>query len=433
MKADEQADGRADGRRGGRADGTASATLASGAAPASDPSSARPAVRPSALVNILLVDDQPANLVALEAMLQGLGQNLVQAGSGRAALKWLLTHEAAVVLLDVKMPDMDGFETATFIRERDKSRHTPIIFLTAADKSQTDAVRGYAVGAVDYLVKPVVPEFVRSKVAVFVELARKTELLRRQARLLQESEQAAHELADARAELVRDLEHKNRELESFSYAVSHDLRAPLRRIESFGRAIQESQGERLDDDGRRYLERVREASRQMSQLIDDVLHLSRVTRAEIREHEVDLSALVSLLLDRMREAEPARSVEVRVRPGITVTGDGQLLRVAIENLLENAWKFTGREPAARIEFGMTNVAGEPTYFVRDNGAGFDMAYAERLFGPFQRLHLASEFPGTGIGLATVQRIIHRHGGRVWAEGMLGQGATFHFTIGRVRA
>ena len=433
MKADGQADGRADGRTGGRADGTASATLASGAAPASDPSSARPPVRPSALVNILLVDDQPANLVALEAMLQGLGQNLVQAGSGRAALKWLLTHEAAVVLLDVKMPDMDGFETATLIRERDKSRHTPIIFLTAADKSQTDAVRGYAVGAVDYLVKPVVPEFVRSKVAVFVELARKTELLRRQARLLQESEQAAHELADARAELVRDLEHKNRELESFSYAVSHDLRAPLRRIESFGRAIQESQGERLDDDGRRYLERVREASRQMSQLIDDVLHLSRVTRAEIREHEVDLSALVSLLLDRMREAEPARSVEVRVRPGITVTGDGQLLRVAIENLLENAWKFTGREPAARIEFGMTNVAGEPTYFVRDNGAGFDMAYAERLFGPFQRLHLASEFPGTGIGLATVQRIIHRHGGRVWAEGMLGQGATFHFTIGRVRA
>ena len=433
MKADGQADkadGQADGRTAGRADG---ATLASGAAPASDPSSAHPPVCPSALVNIMLVDDQPANLVALEAMLQGLGQNLVQAGSGRAALKWLLTHEAAVVLLDVKMPDMDGFETATLIRERDKSRHTPIIFLTAADKSQTDAVRGYAVGAVDYLVKPVVPEFVRSKVAVFVELARKTELLRRQARLLQESEQAAHELADARAELVRDLEHKNRELESFSYAVSHDLRAPLRRIESFGRAIQESQGERLDDDGRRYLERVREASRQMSQLIDDVLHLSRVTRAEIREHEVDLSALVSLLLDRMREAEPARSVEVRVRPGITVTGDGQLLRVAIENLLENAWKFTGREPAARIEFGMTNVAGEPTYFVRDNGAGFDMAYAERLFGPFQRLHLASEFPGTGIGLATVQRIIHRHGGRVWAEGMLGQGATFHFTIGRVRA
>jgi len=394
--------------------------------------SVRPSVRPSDRVNILLVDDQPANLVALEAMLQGLGQNLIKAASGREALKWLLTHEFAVVLLDVKMPDMDGFETATLIRQRDKSRHTPIIFLTAADKSQTQAVRGYAVGAVDYLVKPVVPEFVRSKVAVFVELAKKTELLRRQAQLLQESEQEARDLAEARAELVRDLEHKNRELESFSYAVSHDLRAPLRRIESFSRAVQESQTERLDDAGRRYLDRVREASRQMSQLIDDVLYLARVTRAEMREQELDLSGLVTLLLDRMLEAEPGRQVEVKVRPGVTVAAVGRLLRIAVENQLENAWKFTSKTPAARIEFGMTNMAGEPTYFVRDNGAGFDMTYADRLFGPFQRLHPSSEFPGTGIGLATVQRIIHRHGGRVWAEGMPGQGATFHFTIGRIR-
>jgi signal transduction histidine kinase len=388
---------------------------------------------PADRVNILLVDDQPANLIALEAMLQGLGQNLVKASSGREALKWLLTHEFAVVLLDVKMPEMDGFETATLIRERDKSRHTPIIFLTAADKSQTQAVRGYAVGAVDYLVKPVVPEFVRSKVAVFVELAKKTALLRRQTELLQTSEQEARELAETRAELVRDLEHKNRELESFSYAVSHDLRAPLRRIESFSRAVQESQLDRLDDTGRRYLDRVREASQQMSQLIDDVLYLARVTRAEMREQEVDLSGLVTLLFERIREAEPDRQVEVKVRPGVTVVADGQLLRIAVENLLENAWKFTGKAAGARIEFGQTNVAGEPTYFIRDNGAGFDMAYADRLFGPFQRLHLASEFPGTGIGLATVQRIIHRHGGRVWAEAMLGQGATFHFTIGRLRA
>ncbi len=384
-------------------------------------------------VNILLVDDQPANLIALDAMLQGLGQHLIKAGSGREALKWLLTHDCAVVLLDVKMPEMDGFETATLIRERDKSRHTPIIFLTAADNSQTQAVRGYAVGAVDYLVKPVVPEFVRSKVAVFVELAKKTELLRQQAERLRASEREAVELADTRAALVRDLEHKNRELESFSYAVSHDLRAPLRRIDGFSRAVQDSQAARLDDDGRRYLDRVREASQQMLALIDDVLYLARVTRTEMREQEVDLSGLVTLLLDRMREAEPERRVEVKVRPGVSMEGDGQLLRIALENLLQNAWKFTAKTPAARIEFGQTSVGGEPTYFIRDNGAGFDMTYVERLFGPFQRLHLASEFPGTGIGLATVQRIIHRHGGRVWAEGMLGQGATFHFTIGRMRA
>src|SRR5689334_9672653 len=237
--------------------------------------------RPDDLVNILLVDDKPANLVALEAMLQGLRQNLIKANSGREVLKWLLTHDFAVVLLDVKMPEMDGFETATLIRERDKSRHTPIIFLTAADKSQTQAVRGYAVGAVDYLVKPIVPEFVRSKVAVFVELAKKNELLRRQADLLRASEQEARELAESQAELVRDLEHKNRELESFSYAVSHDLRAPLRRIESFSQAVQDSHADRLDEAGRHYLERVREASQQMSQLIDDVLYLARVTRTEM--------------------------------------------------------------------------------------------------------------------------------------------------------
>jgi two-component system sensor histidine kinase/response regulator len=384
-------------------------------------------------VNILLVDDQPANLLALEAMLQGLGQNLIKAASGREALKWLLTHDFAVILLDVKMPDMDGFETATLIRQRDKSRHTPILFLTANDATQTQAVRGYAVGAVDYLVKPVVPEFVRSKVAVFVELAKKTELLRRQTQLLLESEQGALELAETRAELVRDLEHKNRELESFSYAVSHDLRAPLRRIDSFSRAVLESQGERLDEAGRRYLERVREASQHMSQLIDDVLYLSRVTRAELRDQEVNLSALATLIVTRLQESEPGRGVETKIRPGVVVSGDGQLLRIVLENLLENAWKFTGKQPEPKIEFGVTQASGEPTYFVRDNGAGFDMTYVDRLFGPFQRLHPQGEFPGSGIGLATVQRIVHRHGGRVWAEGLVGQGATFQFTLGRVRS
>jgi two-component system sensor histidine kinase/response regulator len=435
----------ADGRTGGQADGPVTGIADTGEAvaregqPLTDPASARPPVRLSAdpseeagQVNILLVDDQPANLLALEAMLQGLGQNLIKAGSGREALKWLLTDDFAVILLDVKMPDMDGFETAALIRQRDKSRDIPIIFLTAADKTHTEAVRGYAVGAVDYLVKPVVPEFVRSKVSVFVELAKKTEQLRRQTEQLRASEQAARELAEARAGLVRDLEHKNRELESFSYAVSHDLRAPLRRIESFSRAVLETQAERLDGDGRRFLDRIQEASRQMSQLIDDVLHLSKVSRAELRQQEVDLSGLAQSILDRLREAEPGRIVDARVRPGVLVGGDGRLLRIALTNLLENAWKFTARQPAARIEFGMTTATGEPVYFVRDNGVGFDMAYVERLFGPFQRLHLASEFPGSGIGLATVQRIIHRLGGRVWAEGLVGQGATFYFTVGRPR-
>jgi two-component system, sensor histidine kinase and response regulator len=435
MTAERRNGGTADGKPVGLADVKDVLSDTGAQSPADQPSAVPPFRRSAAdgdRVNILLVDDQPANLLALEAMLQGLEQNLVKAESGREALKWLLTHDFAVILLDVKMPDMDGFETAALIRERDKSRDTPIIFLTAADKTHTEAVRGYAVGAVDYLVKPVVPEFVRSKVSVFVELAKKSELLRRQAEQLREGEQAARELAETRAELVRDLEHKNQELESFSYAVSHDLRAPLRRIEAFSRAVLESQGPRLDPDGRRFLDRIQEASRQMSQLIDDVLHLSKVSRAELRQQEVDLSALAAAILERLRESEASREVETRVRPGVTVTGDGRLLRIALTNLLENAWKFTAREPAGRIEFGMTTAAGEAAYFVRDNGAGFDMAYVDRLFGPFQRLHLSSEYPGSGIGLATVQRIIHRLGGRVWAEGLVGQGATFWFTLGRAR-
>ena len=376
-------------------------------------------------VNILLVDDQPENLVALEAMLEPLGQHLLRARSGRDALRTLLETQVAVVLLDVRMPEMDGFETAELIRRRERSRDTPIIFLTAADESL--AVRGYSVGAVDYIVKPAVPDFVRSKVAVFVELAKRSNLLARQAELLRARELEARELAEARAMLVADLERKNRELESFSYAVSHDLRAPLRRVDGFARALAERGS--TDSTSERFLGNIRESIRHMGQLIDDVLHLSRVTSAEMRSQEVDLSALADLALTRLREAEPSRQVTARVRPGVVVKGDGRLLRIALENLLQNAWKFTGQRDAALIEFGAGQRDGELAYFVKDNGVGFDMGFAGRLFGPFQRLHRAAEFPGSGIGLATAQRVIHRHGGRIWAEARQDEGATFLFTLG----
>src|SRR6266542_2406504 len=276
---------------------------------------------PQERVNILLVDDQTPNLIALEAMLERLGQNLVQARSGREALKWLLTHDAAVILLDVAMPGMDGFETAALIRERERSRHTPIIFLTAAAQYQTEALRGYELGAVDYLLKPVVPEFVRSKVVVFVELAKQRSLLARQADLLRAGEREARELAEARAALVRDLEFKNRELESFSYAVSHDLRAPLRRIDGFARALREVQGVGWDPRGARYAARIQESAAQMLQLIDDVLHLSRVTCAEMRCRELDLSSMVLAIAGRLGQDQPERQVDVRVRPGVHVMAD----------------------------------------------------------------------------------------------------------------
>jgi two-component system sensor histidine kinase/response regulator len=384
-------------------------------------------------VNILLVDDQPENLLALAAILEPLGQHLLTAASGRDALRTLLTTDAAVILLDVKMPEMDGFETALLIRDRERSRNTPILFLTAAAPSQAMAHRGYAAGAVDYLVKPAVPEFVRSKVAVFVELAKAARLLERQAELLRAREHEARELAEARAAALAELEQKNRELEAFSYAVSHDLRAPLRRIDSFGRALLESRPDQLDETGQRFLQRIREATGHMAELIDGMLHLARVTRAELRAWPVDLSGLAAETVAELRQAEPDRDVEVTIRPGMVVNGDPRILRILLQNLLGNAWKFTAGRAPARIELGLHSAHSEPVYYIRDNGVGFDMAYAGRLFTPFQRLHAADAFPGTGIGLATSQRIVQRHGGRIWLEGDVGLGATVFFTLGHPRS
>jgi light-regulated signal transduction histidine kinase (bacteriophytochrome) len=229
-------------------------------------------------------------------------------------------------------------------------------------------------------------------------------------------------------ERTTQLEAANKELEAFSYSVSHDLRAPLRSIDGFSQVLLEDYMDKLDAAGQDALKRVRAAAQRMAQLIDDMLKLSRVTRSEMRLETVDLSAMAHAVLAELQRTQPERQVDCDIAEGIVAKGDTQLLRAVLENLLGNAWKFTGKQSCARIEFGKTQHEGETTYFVRDNGAGFDMAFVNKLFGAFQRLHPVEEFPGTGIGLATVQRIIHRHGGRVWAEGALAQGATFYFTL-----
>jgi PAS domain S-box-containing protein len=223
-------------------------------------------------------------------------------------------------------------------------------------------------------------------------------------------------------------EAANRELESFSYSVAHDLRAPLRAIEGFSQALLEDHGPALDPTGQDYLARIRAAARRMSGLIDDLLALSRVSRAELRREHVDLSALARAAVTTLETADPARRVDVTIAPGLAAVGDPKLLAIVLDNLIGNAWKFTQRTDPARIEVAARDQDGRRVYFVRDNGAGFDQAYADKLFGVFQRLHSAADFPGTGIGLATVKRIIERHGGRVWAEGVAGQGATFSFTL-----
>ena len=224
------------------------------------------------------------------------------------------------------------------------------------------------------------------------------------------------------------VEAANAELDAFAYSVSHDLRAPLRGIDGFSQALLEDYADRLDDAGKDYLTRVRSASQRMATLIDDLLDLSRVTRSEMHVGPLDLSALATGIAEDLQKRDPARRVDVAIAPGLHVTADPGLMRVVLQNLLENAWKFTGKRTAARIEVGSVPHDGGPAYFVRDNGAGFDMTYVHKLFGAFQRLHGAQEFDGTGIGLATVQRVIHRHGGRVWAEGAVGDGATFYFTL-----
>lgn len=244
--------------------------------------------------------------------------------------------------------------------------------------------------------------------------------------------EAEEEITTLNADLRRratQLENANRELEAFSYSVSHDLRAPLRSISGFSQVLTEDCADALGAEGQDYLRRISDASQRMAQLIDDLLDLSRLSRGEVRRVPVDLSALARAVIDDLVAAHPERTVKVAIAPGLEAEADPHLVRTVLVNLLGNAWKYTNRKDSARIELGATEDAeGQPAFFVRDDGAGFDMAYSDKLFGAFQRLHGMKDFPGTGVGLATVQRIVHKHGGRVWAEGVVDQGATFYFTL-----
>lgn len=244
-----------------------------------------------------------------------------------------------------------------------------------------------------------------------------------------EAARKVQELAAALAQRASELEELNRELEAFSYSVSHDLRSPLRALDGFSQALLTDYGDApLDDRGRDYLQRIRRASQKMGRLIDDLLELSRLSRVTMQRRPVDFSAIARDVIADLSMASPERSVDVVIEDGLRVEGDSRLIEIMLRNLLGNAWKFTSKHPRARIEVGRHESDGESTYFVRDDGAGFDMAYAGQLFAPFQRLHSDLEFGGTGIGLAIVQRIVGRHGGRIWVEAKVDRGATFFFTF-----
>ncbi len=382
---------------------------------------------------LLAVDDSETHLQALAERLRGEGYEVVPARSGEEALDLLAVEPVDCILLDVMMPGLGGEETCRRIKAAAATRDTPIIMLTARD-DRAAMLHGLAAGADDYIAKSADFEVLRAR--LLAQLRRRQfedenrtlreELLRRE--MAAAEARAAHELAATRAALVEELERKNRELEAFSYSVSHDLRAPLRGIDGFSQALLEDYGAALPPPAQDYLRRVRAAAQRMGELIDDLLQLSRVGRAPLQRRRIDLSALARSVVAELRRAAPDRAVEVTIADGLVAEADPGLIRALLENLLGNAWKFTAKTDAAAIAFEAAEAAGETAFVVRDNGVGFDMAHADRLFAPFQRLHSEAEFPGTGIGLATVRRIVDRHGGRAWAEAAPGRGAAIFWTL-----
>lgn len=369
-------------------------------------------------VNLLIVDDDATKRFALRTILTPLNENVVEAASGADALRQLLREEFAVILLDVRMPVMDGFETAQLIRQRPRSELTPIIFVTALDQAETDMGRGYNLGAVDFIFAPVVPAILRAKATVFADLYRAQQELRRYRTQLES-------LVEQRTIALTAI---NRELEAFSYSVANDLRAPLASFDSVSQQLLEDYGTELDAKARESLERMRQASTRMTSAFDGLQMLFRLSSGEIKREHIDVSALATEIVGEIEAANPKQKAEVVIEPNISVAGDQRLIRILLTNLISNAFKFSQPKPTPKVAIGSEVVDGEARVFVKDNGVGFDMIDSHRLFAAFQRLHTQSEFPGAGIGLASARRIVNRHGGRIWAEGAVGEGATFYFVL-----
>jgi two-component system, NtrC family, sensor kinase len=393
---------------------------------------------------VLAVDDSETYLQRLAETLRSEGYEVILARSGEEALELLAVQPVDCILLDLMMPGIGGRETCVRVKGVPTMRDIPIIMLTAVEDREA-VIQGLSAGADDYIAKSCDLDLVRARVLAQIRRKQFEDEHRAIREKLLRAEYAANEarnalhLAQAKAVLSEELELKNAELEmkndeleSFSYSVAHDLRAPLRSIDGFSLALLEDCGDKLDDAGKEYLNYVRQSTQHMARLIDDLLALSRVTRSPLDRAEADISSIARGVASRLTKFWPDRQITVVVAEHVIGDCDHHLLTIAFENLLGNAWKFTGKRDDARIEVGVID-GDPPTYFVRDNGAGFDMSYASKLFGVFQRLHSSSEFEGTGIGLATVQRIIRRHGGRIWAEGAIGEGATFYFTLRGSRA
>jgi len=371
-------------------------------------------------IDILLVDDKPENLTVLESILDGPAYRLTRAQSAQEALMALITTDFALIVLDIRMPDTSGLELAQIIKGRKRTRDIPIIFLTAHYGEDEHVLSGYSAGAVDYLTKPVNPGILKSKVAVFGELYRKT-------RALNEANQSLNQRNE-------ELTAANQELEAFSYTVSHDLRAPLRHVSGYIEILREHAAARLDEKSRNYLNLIQDSAGKLGDLIDHFLAFARMGRADLTIGAVDMNELVRQAVEGLRTETEGRAIEWQIGMLPRVEADADMMRQVWVNLLSNAIKYTRSRSPARIQVGCdASQPKEHVFFVRDNGIGFNMQYAHKLFGVFQRLHRENEFEGTGIGLANVRRIVNRHGGRTMAEGELDIGAKISFTLRKASA
>jgi signal transduction histidine kinase len=355
---------------------------------------------------ILLADDN-ADMRDYVRRLLAERYEVVAVPDGLAALAAAQENPPDLVLTDIMMPGLDGFGLLRELRSKPQTRTVPVVLLSAR-AGEESTVEGLNAGADDYLAKPFSAQELLARIRTHLELAR------------------------VRREWANELEKSNKELESFSYSVSHDLRAPLRSIDGFSKAVLDEYAGKLDQQADHYLQRIRTGAQKMSAVINDLLDLSRISRGALRKEPINLTDLARNIVTELQRKDPLRKVAIEIEDGLFANGDSTFVTVALMHLLGNAWKYTAKRQNAHIKFGQENNGHGTAFYVQDNGGGFDMAYADKLFAPFQRLHLDSEFEGTGIGLATAHRVIARHGGRIWADAAVDAGARFHFTLGDSR-
>jgi two-component system sensor histidine kinase/response regulator len=406
-------------------------------------------------VEILIAEDSPTQAERLKHTLEGRGYHVTVTSNGRQALEAAKIRKPTLIISDIVMPEMDGYELCKKVKSDSDLRNLPVILLTTLSDPQ-DVIRGLECLADNFIIKPYDEDYLLSHVeyviinqqirvhenaAMGVEIyfsgnkhfitADRLQILNLLLSTYEAAIQKNRQLTRAQDDLRRAnaaMEAANKELEAFNYSVSHDLHAPLRRIDGFSQMLLEDYSDKLDEDGTRALKVVRKNAQNMGHLIDDLLALSRLGRTAIELSPIDMTDMAKSVFEELNASDSAQGTQFKVENIPPAQGDRALIRQVFVNLLSNATKYSRLKDQPVIEVGGRTENGNNLYFVKDNGAGFDMQYANKLFGVFQRLHSAQEFEGTGVGLAIVQRIIHRHGGRVWADGKVNEGATFYFTL-----